>query len=120
MVRTNRRLPASNTPMADAIRSLLDGPSTGESGRGLISLIPQGTRLLSAEVRGNTAYINFSDEYRYNRYGADGHYNQVRQVVFTATEFASVIDVQILINGSQVHYIGESTWIGSPLSRADF
>ena len=120
MIRINRRLPVSETPMTDVLRSLLEGPSSGESGRGLLSLIPQGTRILSAEVRGNTAYLNFSDEFQYNRWGAEGHFNQVRQVVFTATEFPAIFDVQILINGRQVDYIGESTWIGSPLSRADF
>jgi spore germination protein GerM len=68
-------------------------------------------------VRGNTAYISFSEDFQYNVYGIEGYAGAVRQVVWTATEFPNVHDVQILIESRRLDYLGEGVWIGSPLSR---
>jgi spore germination protein GerM len=72
---------------------------------------------LGAAIQGNTAYINFSEDFLFNTYGIEGYAGQIRQVVWTATEFASVKDVQILVEGKRVDYLGEGIWIGSPLDR---
>jgi spore germination protein GerM len=106
--------------MTDVIQALLAGPTAEESRRGLISLIPQGTKMLSAAVRGNTAYINFSEDFQYNTFGVEGYAGQLRQLVFTVTEFPNVTDVQILIEGRRIDYLGEGIWIGSPLNRDMF
>jgi spore germination protein GerM len=82
-----------------------------------MSLIPEGTRILSAVVRGSTAYISLSDDIMYNAYGADGYAAALREIVWTATEFPNVKDVQILIDGRRVDYLGEGIWIGSPVNR---
>ncbi|MDR0472817.1 MAG: GerMN domain-containing protein [Treponema sp.] len=116
-VKVSRRLPVSDSPMTDAIRELIAGPSADEKNQGLISLIPPGTRILSATVRGTTAYISFSEDFQYNSYGVEGYAGQLRQVIFTATEFSNVNDVQILIEGRRIDYLGEGVWIGSPLGR---
>lgn len=116
-VKVNRRLPVSDSPMLDVIQALVAGPNAEEKQKGLISLIPPGTRILSATVRGNTAYINFSEDFQYNTYGVEGYAGQLRQIVFTVTEFPNVNDVQILIESRRVDYLGEGIWIGSPLSR---
>jgi germination protein M len=116
-VQANRRLPVSDSPLTDAIQALIAGPSAGEKNSGLISLIPPSTKLLSASVRGSTAYISFNEEFQYNTYGVEGYAGQLRQVVFTATEFPNVADVQILIEGRRIDYLGEGVWVGSPVSR---
>jgi spore germination protein GerM len=103
--------------MLDSLNALLKGPNTEEQRRGLVSLVPQGARILSAIVRGNTAYISFSEEFQYNTYGVEGYAAQLRQIVWTATEFSTVRDVQILIEGRRIDYLGEGIWIGSPLGR---
>jgi outer membrane biosynthesis protein TonB len=115
--KTTRRIPASDSPMLDALKALLQGPTAAEQRRGLVSLIPPGSRILSATVRGNTAYISFSEEFQYNTYGVEGYAAQLKQIVWTATEFSNVQDVQILIEGRRVDYLGEGIWIGSPLGR---
>jgi spore germination protein GerM len=115
--RVSKIMPASDSPLLDVLQSLLQGPSAEEQRRGLISLIPQGTRIINATVRGETAYINFSEEFQYNTYGVEGYAAQLKQVVWTATEFSNVKDVQILIEGRRVDYLGESVWIGSPINR---
>jgi spore germination protein GerM len=119
-VRAERGLPATDSPLRDVIQAVIAGPNAEERQSGLISLIPAGTRLLSVTIRGDTAYINFSEDFQYNTNGTEGYNGQLRQIVFTATEFPNVRDVQILIEGSRIDYLGESTWIGSPLNREMF
>ena len=116
-VKVDRKFPVSDSPLTDVLRALITGPNGEETQKGLITLIPANTKILSATVRGDTAYISFSEDFQYNTYGVEGYAGQVRQIVFTATEFPNVRDVQILIEGRRVDYLGEGVWIGSPLSR---
>jgi germination protein M len=116
-VQANRRLPVSDSPLTDVVQALIAGPNADEKSKGLISLIPPATKLLSASIRGNTAYLSFNEEFQYNTYGVEGYAGQLRQIVFTATEFSNIADVQILIEGRRIDYLGEGVWVGSPVSR---
>ena len=114
-------IPRSDSPLTDALNALFAGPSEQEKQLKIESLIPQGTRLLSASVRGDVAFVNVSEEFRFNGFGAVGAIAQLEQVVFTATTFPTVSSVQILIEGQRLEYLsGEGVWIGSPLARKDF
>lgn len=115
-----RSLPVSDSPMTDAITALLAGPTAEETKKGYTSLIPKGTRLLSALRRGSTAYLSFSEDFQFNTYGAPGYIAQLQQVLWTATEFPEVEDVQILIEGRIVNYLGAEVPIGAPLKRSAF
>ncbi len=119
IVRTSvfRSLPVSNSPMMDVLNVLLQGPNADEKKKGVESLIPEGTTILSAAVRGSTAYISFSEDFQFNIYGVEGYAAQLRQIVWTVTEFENIKDVQILLEGRRIDYLGEGIWIGSPLSR---
>jgi spore germination protein GerM len=119
-VALKRALPNTNSPMTDALNSLIAGISSDEQQPGLISLIPEGTRIISAAIQQGTAYISFSEEFLYNRYGIEGYAGQIRQIVWTATEFPTVNNVQILVEGRKVSYLGDSIWIGDPISRENF
>ena len=116
-----RQIPKSDSPLTDTIKALLAGPLDSEKS---MSLIPPGTRLLSATVRNGIAALNFSEEFEFNSIGADGYRGQLMQIVFTATEFATVESVQFLIEGQRKEYIGSGEdvwmWIGSPYTRASF
>jgi len=116
-VKVNRNLPVSDSPMTDVIQAIINGPSWEEKNKGLISLIPSNTKILSAAIRDDTAYISFNEDFQYNTYGVEGYAGQIRQIVFTATEFTNVKKVQILIEGRRVDYLGEGVWIGGPLNR---
>jgi spore germination protein GerM len=116
-VKAPRALPVSDAPMADSLAALIGGPNTDEQRRGLISLIPRETRILNATVRGSTAYISLSEDFQLNTHGVEGYAASLRQIVWTVTEFSNVEDVQILIEGRRVDYLGEGIWIGSPLDR---
>lgn len=116
-----RNVPSSDSPLTDAINALIAGPSEGEIRSGLVSLIPRGTRVLSITVRGSTAIIDLSDAFNYNHYGVEGYSAQLRQIVYTATSFPSVQDVQFLVEGKQKDYLGgEGVYVGKPLSRNSF
>lgn len=116
-----RQIPKSDSPLTDTIKALLAGPLDSEKS---MSLIPPGTRLLSATVRNGIAALNFSEEFEFNSIGADGYRGQLMQIVFTATEFATVESVQFLIEGQRKDYIGSGEdvwmWIGSPYTRSSF
>ena len=116
-VKVTRNIPVSDSPLLDSLNALLAGPTAEEKRKGLISLVPQNTQVISATVRGNTAYISFNEEFQYNTYGVEGYAAQLKQLVWTATEFSTVKDVQILIDGRRIDYLGEGIWIGSPVSR---
>ncbi|MBO4508558.1 MAG: GerMN domain-containing protein [Spirochaetaceae bacterium] len=116
-----RTIAKTNTPLTAAITALLDGPNIDEIEKGYISLIPQGTKLLGASVKNGTASINFSDSFRYNQYGVEGYYGQLMQIVYTATAFSNIDNVQFLIEGEKMDYLGlEGVFIGAPLSIASF
>jgi len=116
--KVKRVLPASESPLQDALSSLIKGPSAEEEKQGLISLIPANSKIQSATVRGNTAYISFNEDFLFNTFGTEGYAGQRRQIVLTATEFNNVKDVQILIDGKRIDYLGEAVWIGSPVNRS--
>jgi len=116
--KVKRVLPASDSPLQDALSSLIKGPSAEEEKQGLISLIPANSKIQSATVRGNTAYISFNEDFLFNTFGTEGYAGQRRQIVLTATEFNNVKDVQILIDGKRIDYLGEAVWIGSPVNRS--
>ena len=107
-----------NSPLTDTLLALLQGLSASEINKGLLSLLPVGTQIRGVAVRGNTAYIDFSEAFRFNAFGQEGYRYQLQQIVYTATEFQTVRDVQILIEGERQSYLGpESPFIGEPLSR---
>jgi len=116
-----RMVPASDAPLADAIKALLSGPTEGEIRSKLVSLIPKGTTLRGVNMRGSTAIIDLSEAFMYSKYGIEGYTAQLKQIVYTATAFPSVQDVQILVEGKVKDYLGgEGVYTGKPLSRNSF
>jgi spore germination protein GerM len=116
-VKVNRKLNVSNTPLQDSINALLAGPTADERRRGMISLVPEGSRLISARVEGSTAVLDFNQEFRYNTRGSEGCAAQIKQIVWTATEFSNVKEVQFLIEGQRVDFLSEGVTIRSPIGR---
>jgi germination protein M len=116
-----REVAYTNNPMTETLNTLLEGPTSDELNLGLLNLIPDGTRLLSAAVRDRVAYLNFSEEFRFNPMGFEGLMAQLQQIVYSTTEFSTVEGVQILIEGQLVEYLGvEGLFIGKPLTRDSF
>jgi len=116
-VKVNRRLAVSSSPLHDSLNALLAGPTADEKRRGLESFLEQKSKILSVQIRGNTAYINFNDDFQYHSLTREGIQAQLKQVVWTATEFPNVHNVQILIEGQRVDFISEGINIGNPIGR---
>lgn len=116
-----RSVPASTAPLTTALNALLAGPTEDERKKGITTLIPDGTALLSASIKDKVAYLNFNDAFQWNKYGVEGYFGQLIQIVYTATTFNSINSVQFLIDGQKHEYLGsEGVWIGTPLSRESF
>jgi hypothetical protein len=118
----NRSLAVGDSPLRDNLAALLAGPTAAETGAGVVSLIPAGTAVRSVTVKGDTATIDFSEQFRFNSLGIEGLRAQLRQVIWAATEFPTVSRVQVLIEGKRVDFLGpEGAAVGSPLGRdSDF
>ena len=116
-----RSLPKTGGPLRTAIEALLEGPTVEERSKGCRTLISEGTKLIGASVRDGIATLNFNENLEMNSLGVQGLIGQLEQIVFTATEFATVNSVQFLVDGQQKEYLGtEGVWIGSPLNRTKF
>jgi spore germination protein GerM len=116
-----RAIQYEDAPLTSALEVLLKGPSPSEVNQGLISLISPETRLRKVYVKEGTAYLDFSESFRFNSLGREGMVAQLKQVVYSSTEFPTVKKVQILIEGKASDYLGpEGVYIGKPLSREDF
>ena len=116
-----RSIERSLSPMVDSLNALLEGPTKEEAKHGIRSFIPADTRLLSASIKEETALINLSEDFQFNRYGVEGYNIQLQQIVFTVCSFPTVKSVQFLIEGQKRDFIGsEGVWIGSPLTVNSF
>jgi len=117
LVKTTRKLAVSDSPLIDCVNALLAGPTVDEKNRGIISFVPTNSRLLSARVVNNTVHLNFNEEFRYNTFGREGSEAQLRQIIWTATEFPNVNNVQIEIDGKIVDFLVEGVAIRNPIGR---
>jgi spore germination protein GerM len=117
LVKVNRNL-NTNTPLTDSINALLAGPTPDEIMRGIESFVPEGSRLLKTPaIKGGTVELDFNQEFRYNTRGSEGCAAQIKQIVWTATEFPNVQNVQFLIEGKRVDFLSEGVVLSSPIGR---
>ena len=111
---------AKDSPLAEALKELLKGPSATEAKTGCQSYIPEGSKLLGITIKDGIATLNFNEEFQFNNYGPVGSNVQLMQVVYTATSFSTVKKVQFLIEGKKLDYLSEGVWVGSPRGRNDY
>jgi germination protein M len=110
-----------DSPLRETLLELLKGQNGGELSQGLQTQIPAETALLNVYVRDDTAFIDFSESFRFNPLGQEGLEAQLKQVVYTTLEFSNITGVQILIEGKVRRYLGpEGIYIGKPLSAESF
>ncbi|MDX9801222.1 MAG: GerMN domain-containing protein [Spirochaetia bacterium] len=115
--KTIRSIRYTDSPLTSTINSLLTGVSSSELNNNYISLIPEKTSLKKLWVSDGTAYIDFSENFFFNSFGREGYMGQLKQIVYTSTEFPTVKRVQILVEGEVKSYLGEGLFIGKPLTR---
>lgn len=100
--------------------SLVEGPTADDEALGLSSAIPEGTEVRSIDVAGGTATVDLSEEFTSGG-GSLSMQARLAQVVYTLTQFPTVDQVEILVEGSLLEVLGgEGVLIDGPLTRADF
>ncbi|QGG93771.1 GerMN domain-containing protein [Actinomarinicola tropica] len=105
---------------AAVMESLLEGPTAEDEALGLSSAIPDGTTLRSIDVGGGVATVDLSEEYTTGG-GSLSMQARLAQVVYTLTQFPTVDEVEILVEGSPLEVLGgEGVLVDGPLTRADF
>ena len=99
-----------------AMQSLMQG--TKEKGQ--TAIIPKQAKLKGVTVKGDTAYVDFSqDLVRHFSGGSTGEEMLVGSVVNTLTEFSEIKKVQILIEGKPVESLAGHMDLTVPLARMD-
>lgn len=85
-------------PYATLIGLLLEGPKNEK----LQTLIPEGTRVIKTEIKGDMVYLDLSKEFIDNHKGGQEAENMtVYAIVNTLTQLNEVNKVKILINGRE-------------------
>lgn len=118
-----RTVTKNDSPLTNSINLLLKGPDTTKSTeKNCQSLIPAGTKLISAKVQNGVAYLNFNENIEFNEMGIEGTVHSLEQIVFTATAFSTVNSVQFLVEGEKKMFLGSEGGprIDAPLSRNSF
>ena len=115
----NRPVYYDDSPLTETLIALISGLTSSELNEGLLSLIPLGTKIEGVMVSNMTATINFNETLSFNNFGKEGLEAELKQIIYTATEFSTVDKVQILIDGKKKQFLStEGVYIGEPLSRA--
>ena len=116
----NRKVQVAGSPLQAVMDVLLEGATPDELNQGYLSLIPPGTKLRSIRVSDGIATMDFSEEFMFNTFGPEGMRNQLKQIIYTASEFPTVKAVQFLIDGKKVDYISEGVKTKEPLTKNSF
>lgn len=121
LVNIKRKVKYTDSPLTATLSALIAGLTTSELNSGLISLIPDRSVIKGIRISDGTAFINFNENFLFNPFGREGYIGQLKQVIYTATEYSTVKRVQFLIDGDTKKYLGsEAIFIGNPLTRNSF
>jgi germination protein M len=97
-----------------AMEALIEGPTQPN----LYRTIPEGTKLLSLEIRDKIAYVDFSKELSEKHWGGStGELLTIGSIVNTLAQFPGIEKVQILIDGKIEPTLAGHADISIPLAR---
>ena len=113
----NRKVQVASSPLQAVMEVLLDGASPDEMNQGYLSLIPPGTKRNSIRVSNGIAIMDFSGEFMFNTFGPEGMKSQLKQIIYTASEFSEIKAVQFLIDGKIVPYMADTVYTEKPLTK---
>jgi hypothetical protein len=102
---TQRSVPATRSTGKAAVNAVLSGTNTAESGAGLVSAIPAGTKLLGLKIAGAVATIDLSSSFAQPASSSTVSL-RLAQLVYTLTQFGTVRSVHWRISGQDVTTIG--------------
>jgi spore germination protein GerM len=107
------------TGIGSVIEHLLAGPSSSESGAGMTSAIPTGTKLLSAGVSGTLAKLDFSDQLA--SVSGQEQLLAFAEIVTTCTSLPNVNSVEISVAGQTVNApLPDGTLAQGPVTQSSY
>jgi germination protein M len=109
-----RTVEYKDSPITRTMEALLAGSSKGEKESGIISFIPEGTKLISAKISEGHLTLNFTGRLEENYSGREAILLELSQIILTSFSFDAVQRVSILIDGQRKGYI---TGEGIPLKQ---
>lgn len=115
---SSRMVSQTSAVATTAVTALLAGPNAAERAAGVTSQVRAGTHLRGISIAGGTATIDVGRRFA----GAGGRHSvrmRVAQLVFTATQFATVHRVRLEVAGRVVHAIA-GVPVPQPATRPDF
>ncbi len=87
-----------DNPYELLINLLIEGPKNEK----LLKLIPENTKLNSAQIKDNILYVDFSEEFiKEQNLGKEQEELIIKSIVNTATELTEINKVAFLINGEE-------------------
>ena len=93
-----------NSPYEKLVQLLIEGPKNDK----LQSVIPEGTKLLKAEINGECVTLDFSAELlNYNKEVENMKQHLINSIANTLTELTEVNSVKILIDGNENNEFNE-------------
>nr|WP_269438154.1 GerMN domain-containing protein [Phosphitispora fastidiosa] len=96
------------------VQELINGPQED----GLSATIPEGTRLLDINIADGLCTLDLSSEFRENHWGgSSGEILTVYSVVNTLTQFSTVEQVEILIEGQKIDTLAGHMDLSVPVGR---
>lgn len=115
-----RTQPATRAVGSAALSALLAGPDDDEATAGVGTQVPPGTRLLGLNISDGTATVDLSGAFLSGG-SAVSEFTRIGQVVFTISQFASVDDVDLRLDGDPVKtFDQQGRALGRPWTRDDF
>jgi spore germination protein GerM len=112
-----RTVPATRAVATAAVRELLAGPASDE--RGLLTMIPAGSRLLGIAIDGSVATVDLTGAFESGG-GSMSMFGRLAQLIYTVTQFPTVDAVRLRLDGRPVESIGgEGVIVGAGLGRTD-
>jgi germination protein M len=102
-----------------ALEELIAGPESGDGAR-VSSAVPAGTRLLGLNIEDGLATVDLSSEFESGG-GSLSMQMRLAQVVFTLTQFPTVVAVAFHLDGEPVSvFSGEGIVLDGPVDREDY
>ncbi len=100
-----RSVPATQAVAKSALEELIKGPESKDK----ISLIPEGTKVLSISIQNGVAEVNLSKEFK-EKYplGSASENILIYSIVNTLTEFPSIKKVHFLVEGKLLEVTGSN------------
>ncbi len=106
-----------NGGVEEALVTLAQGVTAAESGMGLSTVLPTGTRVLGVEVVERVARVDLSREFEFGG-GSLSVLGRVAQVVYTATSYDEIDGVEFLVEGEPIEVLsGEGLILDGPQTR---